>query len=75
MMLVIATYLTPKAEQPDGSVLVIFAWTLQREEVDGANERSVTHQGLSRNLIEFCSKIQSLNDVLLTKKSESRKNK
>ena len=54
-MLEIATYLTPKAGQPDGSVLVIFAWTLQREEVDGANERSVTHQGLSRNEIEFCS--------------------
>ena len=55
MMLEIATYLTPKAGQPDGSVLVIFAWTLQREEVDGANERSVTHQGLSRNEIEFYS--------------------
>ena len=48
MMLVIATYLPPKAGQPDGGVLVISA----RKDVakfDGDNERSVTHRCPSRN--------------------------
>jgi hypothetical protein len=48
-MLEMVANLAPKAGQPDGSVLMISAWTLQREEVDRANERSVTHQGPSRN--------------------------